>query len=250
MLHPKTFRFFTKLRTRPLNVYLNHHSSLQMKIFSLKIFAILTIAFLPVLGSAQKSFYDGIDHVNNIGWKYTQTLYPNLKPELGIKKTEYKLYQSDYIIIRSCKDSTLIDSIAWITTKNFRAENYSDYNTINKEQKSVLNLKANSIQIDTIYFEGLNSILFESYISPSYDHFFTVKETIVNESSGDSTVSEFYSLEDVKDICITGYYFRRKALKMYSSGKPHYTWLYYNIYGELTRKTEYKMGVIIKDEQF
>ena len=222
-----------------------------MRIFSIKIIAILAIGFFPGSNSAQtRSFYDGIDSVNGIGWKYSQTLYPNLKPEVGIKKTEYKLYQSDYIIIRSCQDSTLIDSIAWINTKKFRVENYSDYKTISKEKKSLPNLEVDSIQIDTIYLEGLNSTIFESYINPGYDHFFIVKETIVNETSGDSTITEFYSLEDVKNRCITGYYFRRKTYKMYSNGKPNHTWLYFNIYGEITRKTEYEMGLIKKDEQF
>lgn len=222
-----------------------------MKIFSIQIIAILTIGFLPVSSSAQMgSFYDGIDRVNGIGWKYRQTLYPNLKPEVGNLKTEYKLSQSDYIIIRSCKDSSLIDSIAWINTKTFREENYNDYKTISKEQRSLHNIKADSIQIDTVYFEGLNSIVFERYNSPGYESFFIEKEKIVNETTGDSAITEFYSLDDVKNICITGYYFRRKAYKMYSKGKPNHTWLYYNIYGEITRKTEYEMGIIKKDEQF
>ena len=82
------------------------------------------------------------------------------------------------------------------------------------------------------------------------DLFFELREVISKPNSGDSTIIEFYSLEEVKNRCISGYYFRRKNYKSYNDGKPHGTWMSYSIHGELTRKTEYDHGNIVKDETF
>ncbi len=208
------------------------------------------IGFLPLLSNAQtETFYDGIDSANGIGWKYTQTLYPDFAGKLGIKKSEHQLEQSDYIIILSCRDSTLINTIEWIAWKEYREKVYKDIKRINIEQRSTSNGDPNNTRIDTIYLENPEfSTMNESFIT--WDRFFELKTTIVKPNSGDSTIYEFYPLEEVTNICITEYYFRSKSIKAYYNGKPNGTWMYFNVYGELTRKTEYELGVTIKDEEY
>ena len=102
---------------------------------------------------------------------------------------------------------------------------------------------------DTIYINPHNSDVLYSNISEE-DLFFKRKEKHFSPNSSDSTIQEFYSLNEVQGECINGDYFRRKSLKMYSRGKPNGIWIYYNKQGEMTRRTEYENGVIVSDKVY
>lgn len=231
---------------------------------SLKHHLLLTGTYLLInfslMGQTGMS-YDGIDSIRNIGWIYESTLLPTLQPETGIKRTEYNLTQSDFIVILDCHDSSLIAAFPIKipeTCQSYYEQNLGKMNndtlTNNFQEcwQEYYENRSNYSRVDTVYLEEkTNSIIFDPSVRASHEQlFFETREIISKSNSGDSTVIEFYNLDEVNSECQTGYYFRRKSLKMYEDGIPYGIWIYYDLQGTKVRRIEYDKGVIIKDETF
>jgi hypothetical protein len=205
--------------------------------------------------------YDGINYTKNIFWRYETSFLPTLKPETGIKRTEYNLTQSDFIVILDCHDSSLIATFPIKIPHSCLMHYQLNTSQMDKDSLSKIyffcwqeyyNIPLNKARIDTIYIqEKTNSIIFDPTMYASQEQlFFETREIISKPNSGDSTVIEFYNLDEVNSECQTGYYFRRKSLKMYKDGMPHGIWISYNLQGTMVRRIEYNIGVISKDERF
>lgn len=200
--------------------------------------------------------YDGIDTMRGIAWRYAPAM-SRTDPNWRILK-EYSLNQSDYLVVSSSIDSSIIYTFPWMLPQNcldYRSEK------INKVERDTLfkyfklcwqdyyNDLSNAAARDTVYINPNNSDVLYSGLSEE-DLFFKLREKHYSPNSSDSIVQEFYTLEEVKHESIYGDSFRRKSLKMYSNGKPDGTWIFYDKRGNMIRKSEYQAGIIIKDETF
>jgi hypothetical protein len=218
---------------------------------------ILTLTFITHLAVGQFEMpYDGIDSTKSICWRISPSFSRTDSQRRSLK--EYELVQSDYLVIANCYDSSIVYSYPWKVPQkciNYYSENRDkvERDTLNKYFKifwqDYYNNLSNVAIRDTVYIDPNNSSIM---IDPrtEEDHFFLKKEKHFSPNSSDSTVLEFYTLDEVKNQCINDHYFRRKFLKMYRNGKPNGTWIEYDKQGKMIRRTEYQDGIIIKDETF
>lgn len=219
--------------------------------------ALFLFCQLSMAQSRSSGPYDGIDSVNGIAWRFSHG-FSMSDPDRTIR-SDYSLTQSDYLVIANCFDSSVIYTFPWQLPQ--KCLDYYDESQDKKIEpdtifkyfkicwKEYYNDLSNAATRDTVYINPNNSDVIYSDISEE-DLFFKLKEKHYSPNSSDSIVQQFYALEEVKDKCVNGDFFRRKSLKMYSNGKPDGTWIFYDEQGNMIRKTEYHAGVIIKDETF
>ena len=196
----------------------------------------------------------GIDTTRNVEW---------MEMPYGdhmIIKTETVLDRSDLLLVLYC-DTSLFTIVAADTLILPHCMDELRSNNKNKVDSSgILYIKCvrdyfienrEKYKIDTIWIANdwvIDPIKLFG-ISENEATYFLSQMELYDADTNYHIKTEFYSIEELKDACISEY-FRYKSVEEWENGEKHGTWKYWNSSGTLTKKIEYERGKKIKETTY
>ena len=215
-------------------------------------FAIIYILFSLQLNAQNDLFRTGIDSTRQITWKEFDF------GEHYIVRGELTMNQPDAIVILNCDSSLYM----------FQADNHPE-SCMEAYQKNKSNgldslgwwyLKciqdyyineADKYRIDTVWIADEYTIADKKIVGFSEWelNFLMTKYELISPDRTSRITSEFYTLEEIKGVCVDTY-FRNKSVEAWENGKKHDKWKYWDISGKLVKEIVYKHGVLIKETNY
>jgi hypothetical protein len=107
---------------------------------------------------------------------------------------------------------------------------------------------SNEAKRDTIYTS--EELVIYSERKTEEERFFDIWMEVGSTDTSFHLIVELYTIDELKNICITGPYFRTKSIEEWQGGLKFGIWKYFDKTGKLIRKEEYKSGKLIKEENY
>lgn len=214
----------------------------------MRIVSFLLFFVISLFGICQH-FEHGIDSLSNTEWFVKPSFTPSAD-ECLVRHT-YVLNREKQILFLDCRDSTELRRETTIFPEECMAEYHTSLSAgegteiANKRFRSCTDTyfrKAeNQMKSDTIYIDKNSSFLTDSHMDQNECYFATCSE--MYDSTGTFRYAVFYySIHELKNKCISGNNFRKKRFESWKNGKKDGEWVYYDCYGNETKREVYREG--------
>lgn len=221
------------------------------------------ISCMPLLSNCQaqdqghdkiqsRTYREGIDSVRNVKW-WEQPVGPEAD---DVVKLEVELNRPDLLIVLYC-DSSFFTLVTPNNPPKYCVDQLLVEQKTNRDSSSsnylecVINhyvTNSNTNDIDTIWIENdwaIDDIRIPG-LTPEESNYFLTKMELYNDDSTYFTVTEFYIIKDLKNVCVSSN-FRLKSVESYQESSKHGKWKYWNKDGIKTKEIEYEHGKKIKE---
>lgn len=197
-----------------------------------------------------------VDTSVNVKHIYKTVVTSTLEPQTMRLTVNTK--QSGNLVFLNCSDGSLVDRVVITTPVHCEKMFNENVNRIKADSLSSVFFKciedyylqdSNHVKSDTLYILDEQAVFGYPKMS-NEQRFFAIKAEIYNADTSEYTVSEFYSINELKGECISGGYFRNKSFKQWSNGKRNGVWKDFDKSGNLIQLVEYESDNIIRQENY
>lgn len=218
-----------------------------MQIASFLLFSVISLS-----GICQH-FEHSIDSLSKTEWFVKPFITPS--GDKCLVRQTYVLNREEQILFLDCNDSTELRREITIFPEECLEDYHKSLTAGEGAEKANTRFRSctdtyfrkavNHTKSDTIYIHKNSSFLTDSHPDQNECYFATCSE--MYDSTGTFRYAVFYySIDELKNKCISGDNFRKKRFESWENGKKDGEWVYYDCYGNETKREVYREGKRIR----